>query len=477
MAHPLDDPSELRRLFAEAVSGTELDDLRALDVVGLVETEVPVAPVEARDRHRRRAPRADVVTFRVRLALEDSSPVIWRRLDVPSDLTLDQLHRAIQAAFGWEDQHLHRFALGGDAFDRGAEFFLCPFEVEDGDEEGTPEWEVRLDEVLGETGDALSYCYDYGDSWDLEIVLEEVRPATDGRVSCVAGDRAAPPEDCGGLRTAVELAEVLFDPAHFDVAEVDRALRDPFELLRDSGAHPEVLDLLGRLRGTTVGDLLAGRLVAASGAIDLGAGLLLGVDLRERDRCLAPFTWFLELVGDDGLALTSAGYLRPADVGAAAAVVPAAADWIGTLSREVHTAPVLAFREALQALGLVRRLKGRLVLTRAGAAARRDPDRLWQQLAGQLPAGRDGSVERDAGWVTLLLDAVPDPIGSHSALADALTALGWRQRGEAPVDPYVAARAAEVTETVLSNVAVRSDRRVRSRSEVARALARAALRA
>jgi Plasmid pRiA4b ORF-3-like protein len=88
---------------------------------------------------------------------------------------------------------------------------------------------VTLDETLYEPGDVLQYCYDYGDSWDLIIVLEAVLPFGESApvAVCLNGRRAGPPEDCGGLREAADLAEVLEDPAHFDLDKINRALNGP----------------------------------------------------------------------------------------------------------------------------------------------------------------------------------------------------------------------------------------------------------
>jgi hypothetical protein len=72
----------------------------------------------------------------------------------------------------------------------------------------------------------LRYCYDYGDSWDLRIALESVRPFAESAplAVCIDGRRAAPPEDCGGLRNAADLAQVLEDATHFDADEINRLL-------------------------------------------------------------------------------------------------------------------------------------------------------------------------------------------------------------------------------------------------------------
>ena len=45
----------------------------------------------------------------VRVELVHSEPSIWRRLEIRGSLALHRVHRVLQAAFGWEDVHLHRF--------------------------------------------------------------------------------------------------------------------------------------------------------------------------------------------------------------------------------------------------------------------------------------------------------------------------------------------------------------------------------
>jgi pRiA4b ORF-3-like protein len=86
---------------------------------------------------------------------------------------------------------------------RRFEVFLCPYDVEEGEEDdvgGIPASEVRLDETLQDPGDVLHYVYDYGDSWDLTLRLEQVLPgSTDSPPATAVGDhRGAPPEDSGG---------------------------------------------------------------------------------------------------------------------------------------------------------------------------------------------------------------------------------------------------------------------------------------
>lgn len=213
--------------FKKIIAGTGGADLQSLINSGAFSRGFsPFAPPQA---ELRRPPLETVSTYRLRVDLDYARPPIWRRLELRSDLTLDRVHDIIQTAFGWWDTHLHIFTLGGRAYDRSVENFLCPFDVEEGESPGTPESAVRLDETIQEVGDKLFYLYDYGDDWGHTIKLEAVLPRQSNTPDawCTGGRRAAPPEDCGGLRDAASLAEVLPAPAYFNVDEINAALTFP----------------------------------------------------------------------------------------------------------------------------------------------------------------------------------------------------------------------------------------------------------
>lgn len=193
---------------------------------------------------RRRSKR---VCFVVRLDLDDARPPIWRRLRLASDLRLTEVHDVIQSAMGWSDMHLHHFQMGPDAKDFRVVPFLTPFDLEEGETDGTLEADVRLDQVIAKPGHRLFYEYDFGDSWHHTVKLEKVEPwrGGDPEAFCLTGRRACPPEDVGGMWGYAELLDALdgelgddpesmreklewlspgYDPADFDVHEVNRIL-------------------------------------------------------------------------------------------------------------------------------------------------------------------------------------------------------------------------------------------------------------
>ena len=178
---------------------------------------------------RRRQSRASAArrlpprTLRVSTVLAYTHPPIWRRLELASDLRLDELHRVLQAAFQWEGGHLHQFSAENRIWDDGSSGDLGPdpFSASPAPE---AESKTRLSQVLMTVGDRLDYVYDFGDNWEHVVTLEEiVELAPDApRARVVDGDRAAPLEDCGGVLGYDDLVTALADPErpdHTDLVE------------------------------------------------------------------------------------------------------------------------------------------------------------------------------------------------------------------------------------------------------------------
>jgi Plasmid pRiA4b ORF-3-like protein len=421
----------------------------------------------------RRPPRANPGIYRVRVDLDHSSPPIWRRLDLRSDLPLDVVHQVLQVAFNWDDYHLHRFSLGGGPFDQHSQLFLCPYDAanpEFEDDDGLPASQVRLDETLQDPGEQLRYLYDYGDTWELTLQLEQVLTGLDDSATAVLvdGRRAAPPEDCGGLTDADDLAQVLDDPARFEPDEINKALRGPFFVMREAGVDGRLVDLVHRLESTPIGVGFAARLARLVSE---------PVEVEAAETSLQAHRWFLDRASDGGIPLTSAGYLKPADVVAASEIVPAMGDWIGTNNREVHCAPLLDFRQSLQSLGLLRKYKGALLLTRAGAAARRDATTLWHHLAERLLPAAGDTFEGQAGLLLLAYaGSNEDAELPLDEIAAALTELGWRHQDGVPVQGYDLYRMPAYGALINVSDRLRTWAQRHRISPAASALARAALR-
>ncbi|KPV54007.1 hypothetical protein SE17_06340 [Kouleothrix aurantiaca] len=166
--------------------------------------------------------------YQLKISLRDSKPPIWRRIEVADTTTLAQLHQIVQAIMGWYDYHLHQFELGQVSYGvPDPDYF---HEVRD-------ERRFKLNQLISEPKQKLSYEYDFGDSWDHTILLEKVLAPKPGVVypRCTAGRRACPPEDVGGIWGYEAFLEAISDPAHPQHAELREWAGDEFD--------PEVFDL------------------------------------------------------------------------------------------------------------------------------------------------------------------------------------------------------------------------------------------
>lgn len=160
--------------------------------------------------------------YQLKITLRESKPPIWRRVQVPGDVTLYKLHAIIQVAMGWSESHMHQFTVG---------------EVNYG--ESDPEWgmdvkserRAHLNQVAPAEKAKFIYEYDFGDSWDHEILVEKILSPEPGvhYPTCVTGKRACPPEDVGGVWGYGEFLTALADPNHPEHEEYLEWVGDAFD--------------------------------------------------------------------------------------------------------------------------------------------------------------------------------------------------------------------------------------------------------
>jgi hypothetical protein len=175
--------------------------------------------------------------YQLKITLMDIDPPIWRRVVVPGEIRLSGLHNVIQEAMGWTNSHLHDFLIEKKRYSKP------DLEFDSG--KVLSESTHRLSQVAERKGMRFFYEYDPGDGWGHEIVVEDIAPAMkkDFRPTCLDGDRACPPEDCGGPGGYEELVESMkgpdnerrrefidwlgedFDPESFSLAETNKGLR------------------------------------------------------------------------------------------------------------------------------------------------------------------------------------------------------------------------------------------------------------
>jgi hypothetical protein len=126
------------------------------------------------------------------VVLRDTEPAVWRRIVVPTSLTLRHLHAVLQTGMGWEDYHLHLFDVGGVLY---------------GDVEDIP-GEI-VDKETFTIGDAAAaagtwrYQYDFGDCWEHDIRVGQQQPSVGLGTPALRRRRPRPPT--GRLRRRTRL--------------------------------------------------------------------------------------------------------------------------------------------------------------------------------------------------------------------------------------------------------------------------------
>ncbi|MEC4014916.1 plasmid pRiA4b ORF-3 family protein [Streptomyces sp. H27-D2] len=183
-----------------------LKALASLATVHLTENTVELTAAGRNEMARmlgEPSPGDPVLRILVELADVDE-PLVWRRLMVPAATRLDRLHSVIQASMGWQNCHMHEFTIDGVQY-------------------GQPHSELGFrDErtatlaALLKPGDRCVYTYDFGDSWEHRITVEQPLTAEAGLSypHCVDGTGACPPEDCGGAPGYGDLKQILTDSEH-----------------------------------------------------------------------------------------------------------------------------------------------------------------------------------------------------------------------------------------------------------------------
>jgi len=183
-------------------------------------TKAPTEPKQPKAPKASKTSAAKAGIVSLKITLRGAKPPIWRRILVRGGMTLGELHRAILAAMGWYGGHLHVFEIAGEEYggrDRLDEISGFADEMDD----IMDEKRVTLNAVIKSGVEKFTYTYDFGDDWQHVVAIERRLPAVDvsSYPACVAGARACPPEDCGGVWGYAELLEALADPAHPEHAE------------------------------------------------------------------------------------------------------------------------------------------------------------------------------------------------------------------------------------------------------------------
>jgi hypothetical protein len=118
---------------------------------------------------------------------------VRRTILVRDDLTLVDLHYALQSAFGWDDDQLYSFWLHGTFWGAEDQHYTHPYHAASRDPRGRSAV-ARLDELALTQGQRIAYLFDFWREQRVTLELREIR-AGGGRplARCIERVGAAPP--------------------------------------------------------------------------------------------------------------------------------------------------------------------------------------------------------------------------------------------------------------------------------------------
>lgn len=160
------------------------------------------------------------VPLKLKINLENMPFPIYRKVLVPIDITMDELHLIIQVAMGWENCHLYEFSDKKGKSKIRVQNDIDENDLLGNDAESFDAGELSLMEFLEHTdGKTFWYWYDFGDDWWHKISIQK---ATKKDLAEYYGDTPlcteaaglCPPEDCGGPWGFAQLVEAINEPKH-----------------------------------------------------------------------------------------------------------------------------------------------------------------------------------------------------------------------------------------------------------------------
>ena len=142
------------------------------------------------------------------ISIAFSDPLIWRRIQVPGDFSLAQLHDVIQRSMGWSDSYVHQFLVGKISYEPTLKSTIIR------ESKRFDEHKYKLYTIEEGMQFMFSYLYGAGEGWEHHLTLEEVVPPTKELKYPIvmAGARACPPEMVGDIHEYQELLTAFETP-------------------------------------------------------------------------------------------------------------------------------------------------------------------------------------------------------------------------------------------------------------------------
>lgn len=205
-------PEDLIRAMMQ-ISGKSRPEVESIIVKAL--GEIPMMAKQAKSREKSKnhteytetsyphyLPARRVLKYTLRFTLKGITPTVWRKIEVPSNITLRHLGDLIVDLMGWSGYHLNQFYKGND-------YYMPHYQRESSGEDdyiwncnNYDQEDFTIADFLTQKASAITFEYDFGDSWEHIVRLSSIDEYKDGeprRIDFVSGKCACPPEDCGSV--------------------------------------------------------------------------------------------------------------------------------------------------------------------------------------------------------------------------------------------------------------------------------------
>lgn len=160
--------------------------------------------------------------FELKVTLDLDIYKAVRRIIVPADIKLKNLHKILQSIYNWRNCHLYDFRIPSRNDDDNM-IRIVPFEEDlEYDPNATLMKERILSDIFPEHN-SMTYTYDFGDNWEHEIQLEGVIDEhNEESPYLLEASGQAPPEDVGGVGGFVYFHGIMKNqnhPEHHEMKE------------------------------------------------------------------------------------------------------------------------------------------------------------------------------------------------------------------------------------------------------------------
>jgi len=163
--------------------------------------------------------------YNIKIALRGASPMVWRRLRIPGDTSLAQLHAIIQIAYNWDDEYLHQFHIYGKdygiSYPGGITFSEDPYKI-------------SLDDFEFDVRDKFTYEYNFFAHWLVDIRIEAIKELSSksAAVYCTKGNGMPGVNKSDELEPMMNLLKAIADIDKNTTVDDIRPLVDTLNAVR-----------------------------------------------------------------------------------------------------------------------------------------------------------------------------------------------------------------------------------------------------